>query len=98
MVVKPVEMNADAHPMTTRWRLAVGADPGIRRWHDEYVVHHALSNDTHRLSASAGLILLELLAAGSQGVPNPGRSLALSDDEVQATLVALAELGFATTC
>jgi hypothetical protein len=84
--------------MTCCWRLAAGADPALHTWQGEYVVHHALSNDTHRLSEPAGRILLELRAAGTQGAREPGRSFALSDDEAHATLTALAELGFVTQC
>lgn len=34
-----------------RWTLTYGADLAIRVWDDACLVHHALSNDTHRLSA-----------------------------------------------
>ena len=74
------------------WRIAPGASPAVRVWDGEYVVHHALSNDTHRLSEAAGRILLKLVAAGA-GAPD-----AVSSEEVQATLQALAELGFVTQC
>ncbi len=84
--------------MTSCWHLAAGADLALHTWQGEYVVHHALSNDTHRLSDPAGRILLDLQAAGSQGVRSPGRSLGLSDDEAEATLAALAELGFVAQC
>lgn len=33
------------------WTLTPGADLAIRVWEEECVVHHALSNDTHRLAA-----------------------------------------------
>lgn len=44
-----------------RWRIVDSACPAWRHWDGEYVVHHALSNDTHRLSEAAGHVL-ELLA------------------------------------
>lgn len=84
--------------MSPCWQLTAGADPALHTWQGEYIVHHALSNDTHRLSESAGRILLELAAAGSQGVRDPGQSLALSDEEARTTLTALADLGFVTQC
>lgn len=78
--------------MTASWRVAPGASPAIRAWGGEYVVHHALSNDTHRLSEAAGRILTGLIAAAESGAP----ALISSDDD--ATLAALAELGFVTRC
>ncbi|WP_156392015.1 MULTISPECIES: hypothetical protein [unclassified Roseateles] len=33
------------------WTLTYGADLSIRVWGDDCLVHHALSNDTHRLAA-----------------------------------------------
>ena len=33
------------------WTLTPGADLAIRVWGEECMVHHALSNDTHRLTA-----------------------------------------------
>jgi hypothetical protein len=36
---------------TPRWALTYGADLSIRVWGDDCLVHHALSNDTHRLAA-----------------------------------------------
>lgn len=33
------------------WTLTHGADLAIRVWDEDCVVHHALSNDTHRLAA-----------------------------------------------
>ena len=41
------------------WRIADAADLAWRRWEDEYVFHHALANDTHRLSGPAGSVLTE---------------------------------------
>jgi hypothetical protein len=78
--------------VTTSWRIASGAAPAVRAWNDEYVVHHALSNDTHRLSEAAGCILLNLINN------DPGDPGAVSSEEVQATLKALADLGFLTQC
>ncbi|MCE4538707.1 hypothetical protein LXT12_15755 [Pelomonas sp. P7] len=34
-----------------RWTLTHGADLSIHVWGDDCLVHHALSNDTHRLAA-----------------------------------------------
>lgn len=83
--------------MTTSWRIAPGVDPALRAWGDEYVVHHALSNDTHRLSARAGQLLLKLACSADAGVCDDG-ALTLVDEETLAVLEALSELGFVTQC
>ena len=84
--------------MIVRWRIVSSAAPQWRLWNGEYVVHHALSNDTHRLSATAGRILQDLAAAGSLSTDALSRSLSLDDGEVCGTLAVLAELGFAAQC
>jgi hypothetical protein len=84
--------------VTFLWRIAPGASPELRHWQIGYVVHHALSNDTLHLSDTAGLILTELLAAGTKGLQDPGKTLALPEAELQATLNALADLGFISQC
>lgn len=38
-------------PTASRWVLTHGADLSLRVWGDDCLVHHALSNDTHRLAA-----------------------------------------------
>jgi hypothetical protein len=43
-------ITTDSAP-TARWALTYGADLSIRVWGDDCLVHHALSNDTHRLAA-----------------------------------------------
>jgi hypothetical protein len=88
----------DAPDLQPGWRIDAHAAPALHRWQDEYVVHHALSNDTHRLSEPAGLILQELMAAGVAGVARPGQACALTDEAVQACLAALHELGFVARC
>lgn len=95
-------MSLDRHPdapdRPLRWRIDADAAPALRRWEDEYVVHHALSNDSHRLSEPAGLILAELLDAGSAGLTRPGEADALPEETVQTCLAALRELGFVARC
>ena len=94
----PLDRLPDAPGPQLRWCIDAHAAPAVRRWQDQYVVHHALSNDTHRLSEPAGMILQELLAAGNAGVASPGQACALTDDAVQACLAALHELGFVARC
>ena len=84
--------------MTRRWQLLPGAEPAILRWGDEYVVHHGLSNDTYRLSVSAGRLLSEIMAAAvapSKGEASAGLTV---DAEAENCLSALADLGFVTQC
>ena len=76
--------------MTSPWRLADGSSPCVVWWGDECVVHHLVSNDTHRLSAPAGR-LLERLCRGERVV--------VADDSADTLLVeALAGLGLAVPC
>ena len=84
--------------MTQSWRIAPGAAPALRKWGDEYVVHHALSNDTYRLSATAGRILTELVNADGQSASETGSWHSLGDAETGVALAALAELGFVVQC
>ena len=81
-----------------RWSLAVGADPEWRRWDDEFVVHHALANDTHRLSAPAGRALEYLATVGSIDSLDLAHACAIGEDQASETLTALAELGFVEQC
>ncbi len=80
------------------WRLLPGVEPALHRWGDEYVVHHRLSNDTYRVSATAGRLLGEFIAAAS--APADGEAgVRLADDaEAAACLSALSELGFVAQC
>lgn len=84
--------------MTLRWQITNSAEPALRRWGDEYVVHHRMSNDTYRLSASAGRILAALLAADAKQADDSGGHATTDDAEAGASLAALAELGFVSEC
>jgi hypothetical protein len=70
----------------------------MRRWGDEFVVHHALSNDTYRLDLHGGLVLEVLTRADTPieatAIVGPG----LSEQTVEDALAALSELGFTTSC
>ncbi len=85
--------------MTLRWRIVRNSAPALRQWGDEYVVHHALSNDTYRLSAPGGRILTELMAADMSHAGGIGSSLLPEEHaDVGIALSALAELGFVAQC
>jgi hypothetical protein len=78
------------------WTLVAGANPGIQCWEDECLVHHALSNDTHRIAAWAA----ELLAALGDAAPISSGELAdrvgLDGEVVEAALESLARLELVT--
>lgn len=85
--------------MTLRWRIVPNSAPALRQWGDEYVVHHALSNDTYRLSAPGGRILTELMAADLNHEDGIGSDFSPEKHvDLDITLSALAELGFVTQC
>jgi hypothetical protein len=67
------------------------ADPAIRRWDEEWVVHHALSNHTFRLSAPAGA-LLAALGPAPRTVAELAAAIGAEPDEVDALLAELAVL------
>lgn len=75
------------------------AELAWRHWDGEYVVHHALSNDTHRLSDFAGHVLLRLAACSAPiSCEALAEALDADDEDVAATLQALAEVGFVQAC
>ncbi|CAN5209817.1 hypothetical protein BH11PSE10_BH11PSE10_16540 [soil metagenome] len=82
----------------TRWMLTYGADLDCRFWGDECVVHHALSNDTHRLAAWAGHLLLAL----QRGALPAGELHALQEDidptDIDEALSSLALLDLVSRC
>ncbi len=85
--------------MAANWRIDSATDPKFFVWGDEVVVHHALSNETYRLSAQAGRVLAALSAAAAAGTASPaGWAPDPADAEIQDTLLALAELGLVTPC
>lgn len=81
------------------WQADETADLAWRHWDGEYVVHHALSNDTHRLSELAGLVLIRLHAE-----PLPWTRAALADacdadlDEIDAALRQLSGIDLVRAC
>ena len=85
--------------MNHQWRVDPTAELAWRHWDGEYVVHHALSNDTHRLSDFAGHVLLHLAACpGPVSCETLAGALCANDEDVAATLQALAEVGFVQAC
>ena len=84
--------------MLHRWQIVRSAAPAVRRWGDEYVVHHALSNDTYRLSATAGQLLSDMISMRDNNAGGPEFACSAEDAETLDCLSALAELGLVTEC
>lgn len=84
--------------MTHRWKIVSSAAPGVRSWGDEFVVHHALSNDTYRLAAPAGQLLCELMLAETDDNAAAAGVCLADDAETAECLAALADLGLVTEC
>jgi hypothetical protein len=84
--------------MNGAWRIAPGAEPLLRAWGDEVVVHHALSNDTHRLTALAGQVLLSFIAAEGGDAAVRVELPDIPEDELHVTLSVLEDLGLVTQC
>jgi hypothetical protein len=81
-----------------RWQIVRIAAPAVRKWGDEYVVHHALSNDTYRLSATAGRLLSDMILMQSDHAEGSRFACSAEDAETLDCLSALAELGLVTEC
>jgi len=74
------------------WTLLEGSDLAFQWFDDECLVHHALSNDTHRLAGwAAGLLaaLVEMSPASRQALAD---RCGLDVDDVTAALDSLADL------
>jgi hypothetical protein len=80
------------------WRVAAGADPVVRPWGDECVVHHGLSNDTHRLLAVAGHALQALASRGQASAAALAEDCGEDVDEMESILRALEALSLVTEC
>jgi PqqD family protein of HPr-rel-A system len=82
----------------TRWSLDPHVELACRRWDAEVVVHHALSNDTHRLAEPAGAILQWLDQSGSQDEAAIALACDADPSDVADVLAALAELNLVSPC
>lgn len=73
------------------WCLTPGADLAVHCWGDECLVHHGLSNDTHRLSRWAA-DLLRTLGQGSMSCAALARHQDMDPTDVDEALKTLAGL------
>lgn len=81
------------------WQARADAHLAWRLWDGEYVVHHALSNDTFRLSEVAGRLLVSLSDCDTpRTVPALAAACEMNGPDVQAVLEELAQLGFVVQC
>ncbi|MBU1665459.1 MAG: hypothetical protein KKG92_08665 [Gammaproteobacteria bacterium] len=76
------------------WRIADQSGLAWRHWDDEYVFHHALSNDTHRLSEAAGAVLVQLLESGETEQATLAEACGLYGDDIDVILTALTKIDF----
>lgn len=67
-------------------------------WDEEWVCHHALSNDTHRLSELAGRALMALAASGPQEEPVLAGALDVDVGTAAELLETLESLDFIERC
>lgn len=73
------------------WQLTPGHDLALRAWGDECVVHHRASNDTLRVPAWVGALLLALADEGPHSAAQLAAKWPDGDEaEVTEALQALA--------
>jgi hypothetical protein len=80
------------------WSIPPGADLRWYRWDDEYVIHHGLSNDTHRLSADAGRVIEALQLHGPQEAFALAERCELDTEALKPVLAALTDLDLVARC
>ena len=74
------------------WCVPQHASLTWRKWGDEYVFHHALSNDTHRLSELSGQLVVYLATAGEHAAADLASLIGLNEVDAQNILEELAGL------
>ena len=87
-----------AGPEGARLTIARDAKLAWRAWDDQIVVHHALSNDTHRLAEPAGTLLHILATDGPQSPEPLAHTCSLAPDEFESVVDALIELNLVVWC
>ena len=81
---------------TSQWRILEHANLKWFQWDDEYVFHHTLSNDTHRLAELPGQLVAHLALVGGQTAVGLADRFNLDEDSTQGLLAELAKLDFVT--
>lgn len=80
------------------WRLTPGANLRWHCWGDECMVHHALSNDSHRLSGWATELLIELSGREQAGREELASACGLDPADVDEAMSALVALDLVSAC
>jgi predicted transcriptional regulator len=83
---------------TPLWVLTHGADLAIHVWGDDCVVHHALSNDTHRLAAWLAPALKRLAQAPAASLAELADLMGLDSHDAMDTLEQLERLQLIQQC
>ena len=81
-----------------RWSLPPKAELAWRGWKGELVVHHALSNDTHRFAEPAGSILRQLGQYGPQDQFALATMCGADEADCDEVLAALASMNLVVRC
>jgi hypothetical protein len=84
--------------MSDRWTLNPQAALSFRHWNGETVVHHLLSNDTHRLAEPAGWVLDRLCSAGPLAAAEIAAGSPYDADDLAPALASLSELDLLVRC
>ena len=81
-------------------RLSIARDAKVawHAWDEQTVIHHALSNDTHRLAEPAGALLHILATDGPQSPESLAHTCTLAPDEFDSVVDALIELNLVVWC
>lgn len=85
-------------PARDRWRLVEGADLRITTFDDGAVVHHALTNGTHRISEASAAVLAELRQSGPMTSSQVAACFDTTPDLAAAVLGQLAEIDAVERC
>ena len=78
------------------WRLPAHAELEWSHWDNEFVVHHLLSNDTHRISELAGALIDHLGHFGPSSTTTLAEHFQIAEEDAEEILDALAHLDFVT--
>ncbi len=85
-------MSSDPH----HWQVPAHAGLVWRHWDGEYVFHHALSNDTHRLADTPGQLLAHIATAGGQTTAQLAQHFLIDETDIDYVLEELVRLDFVT--
>lgn len=82
--------------VSRHWRVPAHASLVWHCWDTEYVFHHALSNNTHRLSEIPGQLVVYLATTGEHSARDLAQHFLLDETDTEEVLTELASLDFVT--